>query len=329
MEYDEVSQSITEMGRVKFYEIYGNNTSDITLEGCINGDPDNIVLGAQSEYKASSMIYKSTCYVQDDGFSVAYRRDCTVSIEPESNIVRIHFDSGAVPSTSKISIALLTLTALSHNKGDDLNIFYNYKEYKGVTQKVNYNTASRIDSVIKKHKDSIQIVTNGTGSINSAETFPKKYEPLISKLPLESFVGEGVFNSQAHTTERIVGGSYTLDTKYQTPYTTGYPNYMEGLGARGRGTPIGGMATSTVANGYGGMDRLLVSPMVEMVTNDTTKNFLPGELALKIETRYVSSSSGDKNQITNYDGTNPPGETHNSFDMFKIEGRPLIKVKSR
>ena len=327
MEYDEVTQSISEMGRVKFYEIYGNGTTDIVLENTISGDPANIVLGAQSEFKASSLIFKSSCYVQDDGFSIAYRRDCTVAIEPESNLVSLHFDSGAVPPTSKISIALLSVDALDQNKGDDLNIFYNYKEYKGVTQKVNYNTGSRIDSVVKKHLDLLHIVSNGTGAVNTADTFPQHYEPLISKLPLESFISEGVFNSDIHTTDRVIGGSYSMDTSHKTPYTTGKPNYMEGLGARGRGTPTGGMATTSLPAGYGGTPRLIVSPMVEMVSDDSTKNFVSGELALKIETKYVSSSAGSKNQITNYDGSSPAGETHNSFDMFKIEGRPLVKFK--
>jgi len=328
LEYDDVSQSITDMARIKMFDIYGNGTDKIVLEGLTS-----IVLGTQSEYKASEStpslpVFDASCYLQDDGFSVGRRTDCTVNIEPDSNLVSLFFASGVVPSTTKISIALLVLDALDSN--DDLNIFYNYKEYKGVTQKVNYNAASRIDSIIKKHKTNLQIVSNGTGEItNPAKTLPKQYEPLISKLPLESLVSEGVFKGSLYTNERIIGGSYELDTLHKAPYTTGRPNYMEGLGAKGRGTPVGGMATTSLPDGYEDVARLLVSPMVEMVTGDSTKNFVPGEIALKIETRYISDDAGDENQITNFNGLTPSGETHNSFDMFKLEGRPLIKLKSK
>ena len=74
---------------------------------------------------------------------------------------------------------------------------------------------------------------------------------------------------------------------------------------------------------YGVGHKLIMSALVEMVTEDPTKNFLPGELGLKVETNYISSDN--KNRITNSDS----GETLNTFDMFKLIGRPLYKVKNK
>jgi len=323
LEYDERTLSIADMGTVSFYEIMGNGTNSIILENCLapEGDPSNIVIGGQGMLNISDN-FLNYCYVTDMTHSpyTGFLQPCTCTITPNTNLIKLQFVS-VIPSTSKITIALLTNETLAI--GETLDIYYLYSEYKGITGKLNFGTtsASEINSKIMYHNNDLQIVTNGTGAVNTAEFLAKSYEPLIPKLPIVNVAYDGFFTGTIHKSKIISGGSYTLETSYPAPYASGKSNYMNKNGVnQKRGTYKGGYATTAIEPGELGIAKLIVGALLEMVVNDGTKNFLPGELALKVETNYLYNTP--VNRITNFDS----GNMTNSFDMFKIKGRPLVKV---
>ena len=238
-------------------------------------------------------------------------------------MVTLTFPSGIINSGSTVRVALLSKKTLTPS--DNLDIYYNYKAYKGITAKTNFGSSltSSIDSKILHHETSLRIVTNGTGAVNSSDLLPKKYENVIPLLPLKDGV-DGEFTGTVHTVKPILGGSYTIDSDYNTPYKSGQVNVMTNSGViQNRGTYKGGRFTSVAEEGVEGIHKLVVAPLLEMVVADGTGNFQPGEIALKVETNYLHDT--DTNRITNFDST----EVNNSFDMFKIKGRPLIKKHSK
>jgi len=315
LEYDERTQSIEDLGKMDWYEIKGNNTATIVLKDCLwDKDPDEILLGSQREYYSGS--YATTCYIDN------YRQFVTVSIDSNTSMVSLTF-AGPISSGSTVRIALLSKNTLGVN--DNLNVYYNYKEYKGISAKTNFgsHSDSYIDSKVLHHDNHLRIMTNGTGAINTSELLPKKYENSVPMLPLRDGV-DGEFTGTVHTSKPILGGSYSIDTDQNTPYKAGQLNSMTSEGViQNRGTYKGGGFTSVAADGEMGIHKLVVAPLLEMVLEDGTDNFRPGEIALKVETNYLDNTGS--NRITNFDST----EVSNSFDMFKIKGRPLIKKLSK
>ena len=318
LEYDERIQTVNDMGSVNFYEIMGNNTDTIVLKNCLNGkDPSDIIIGTQKENYLG--VYSTCCYVDNQ------RRFCTVTYVENTSLVQIYFPTGAVPSTSKITISLYTKKTLTTS--DNLQISYNYKEYKGISKKNNFGTGanSYINSKIMYHDNKLRIITNGTGAINTSEFLPKKYEPLIPVLPIPDYPScyTGNFTGTLNTSKVISGGSYTVPSIYNAPYSCGKENYFTKNGvSNDQGSYKGGYFTTSCEDG-GSVNKIVMAPLVEMVLKDGSGNFLPGELGLKVETNYISSST--INRITNSDC----GETLNTFDMFKLEGKPLYKVKNK
>jgi hypothetical protein len=321
VEYDERTQSIVDMGRVEFYEIMGNGTDEIVLKNStVDDDPNDLIIGVQREYRETSpTIFESVpaCYVNN------IRQFPDVTLEPDSSLIKLKF-SFNIPITQKITIALLLNHTLDST--ENLNLYYDYYSYKGVTSKDNFGTDcdAFINSKIMYHRNKLDVVTNGTGEVNTAEALPKKYEPLIPKLPKVDSAVDGLFTGTVHRSKEIVGGSYTIDSDYNSPYASGKSNTFNKDGvSQVKGTNVGGLFVSAAEDGEAGVHKLMVSSLVEMVEEDGSKNFLPGELSLKIETNYIDNDSVSR--ITNSDS----GEANNSFDMFKIEGRPLIKLNSK
>jgi len=315
VEYDERTQSIVDIGKLDWYEINGNNTNTVVLKGCLfSKDPDELVIGTQTEYFSGS--YETTCYIAN------YRQFVTVSIDADTSMVTLVF-SGPVSSSSTIRIALLSKKTIGVS--ENIDIYYNYKEYNGITSKTNFGSSvnSYIDSKILHHDSNLRVVTNGTGAVNTSDFLPKKYENLIPLLPLQDGL-DGEFTGTVHTVKPILGGSYSIDSQYTTPYSSGQLNSMTNSGViQKRGTYKGGKFTTVAEEGETGIHKLVVAPLLEMVTADGTGNFQPGEIALKVETKYLYNTLSNK--ITNFDST----EVNNSFDMFKIKGRPLIKKHSK
>jgi len=320
VEYDERTQSLVDMGRVDFYEIMGNGTDEIVIKNTLGDDPDDLIIGVQREFvETAPSVWESVgaCYVNN------IRQTPTVTLESDSSLLHLQF-SFSIPTSQKIVIALLTNKTLDIT--EDLNFYYNYYEYKGITSKDNFGNGSSayIYSDVKYHRNKLDVVTNGTGAVNTSEFLPKNYEPLISKLPIIDSADYGDFTGTIHKSRDVIGGSYTIDTEYNTPYSSGKENILEKVGVtQNKGTNEGGYFVSSADDGDGTLHKLVVSSLIEMVTNDGSDNFLPGELALKVETNYIDNDV--TNRITNSDS----GETSNSFDMFKIVGRPLMKLNSK
>lgn len=318
LEFDERTQSVTDMGYVDLYEIQGNNTNTLVLDkSCLNSKiPSEIMIGAQKELVGSS--YDTACYINNQ------RSFCTTTVVSGSPLVILTF-ANPVLSSSKVSIALYskrTLTTL-----DSLCISYNYKAYKGITQKL--SATDVIQSKLLHSENSIDIVTNGTGAVNTAATLPKSHENLIGVLPHPTVLSfnTGNFTGTVHTKRPVIGGSYAYSSR-NTPYTAGEENYISMVGnSCTQGTNVGGMFCTTADLGAeSGTTRISVASLLEMVTSDTSKNCLPGELVLKLETNYILGSSlNQSNQITN----SSTGSTSNTFDIFKLEGRPLYKVRNK
>ena len=322
--FDSKNQALADMGECRYYEYTHSGLSTSTVNFVCN----NIVLGPQRQRDFLDTLFKEKCYIKtvsDYGYRTV---DCTYTIIENTGLVSVTISSGTIDNGTKLGIVLLTNYALKSN--EDINIFYNFYEYKGISNKVNFTNTSLIQSKVMFQNNNLYITTSGSGSGNGgtgASNFPKKYEPLIPKLPFVGTVSTGNFYSEIYSVKPIIGGSYSISSIYNSPYASGKDNYMLGLTSLGRGANKGGKFTSSVDSAYSGKHRLVFAPLLELVKSDSSNNFLPGELGLKVESNYISDISGDSNIITHYDGTSPSGEVNNSFDMFKIKGKPLIKIK--
>lgn len=320
VEYDQRTQSIVDLGSVDFYSIYGNNTPQVILKGTTLGvDPTDEIVGYQTERKPVGVV--ATCYIN------GFRTIISAEIEAGTSLISLNFPNVVTPN-DRIDIALLTKKSLKDT--ESLNIFYEYDEYKGISSKVNFgNSASSfIKSKVIHYRNKLDIITNGTGALNSSKFLPKKYEPLVPKLPAPNNVDSGNFTGTIHKSKLIVGSSYTATSPYNTPYVCGYENFMSKQGInQDKGTNSGGRFIVASEDGEDSVHKIICGSLIEMVVEDGSRNFVPGELALKLETNYVEPSETDseKNIITNSSN----GDLKNSYDMFRIEGRPLIKLNSK
>ena len=320
VQYDERTQSINEIGKVTKFKLNGNGSNIIYVKDTLSGDISDLVIGDQRELKEISLgVFDSvtTCYVN------GIRQEATVTIEPDTSLVKIEL-SFNVSVTQEIEIYLLH--QYTPKSTDSINIYYDYYEYKGMTSKTNFknNSDSYVNSKVVYHRNKLDMVTNGTGSINSSEFLPKKYEPLLTKLPRVNNLDLGDFTGTVHKSLDIMGGSYSIDTDYNTPYASGKENFLTKESVtQDQGTFKGGLFVNSAESSDGSIHKLLASSLVEVVTEDGTNNFVKGELSLKIETNYINNDS--KNIISNSDS----GQNSNSFDIFKVEGRPLIKLNSK
>lgn len=320
LEYDERTQSIVDLGRLDFYSVQGSGSTQVVLIG-----PEDLVLenGFQQYYsdQSGSFGVKAACYING-----TLNGNVGVELKVDSNMLILSFPFNTQPSDT-IEIALLTKKTL--DQSDDINIYYEYPEYKGITSRANFgnNVNSFIKSKVLFNKKTLDIITNGTGAVNTSEYLPKNYEPLIPKLPVVDSVKNnlGDFTGTVHTSRIIVGGSYSLETEYNTPYTAGMENYLtkESINQE-KGTSGGGRFVSSAEDGFDSVSKIVSGALIEVVEADGTNNFLPGELALRIETNYFENNS--KNRITN---SSIEGENRNSFDLFKLEGKPLIKLNQK
>lgn len=321
LEFDERTQSIVDLGRVDFYTVSGSGSSQVVLIGS-----NDEVVGHQTYYTDQSGVFASvaSCYVNGN-----LNGNVSITLEPQSNILSLSFPFNTQPS-DVIQIALLTKKTLS--SVDNLNIYYEYPEYKGITSRQNFgnNSNSFIRTKVLHAKKTLDIITNGTGAVNTSEFLPKKYEPLVPKLPVvdEALANLSQFTSTVHKSKVIIGGSYTLNTPYNTPYAAGKENFFTKQSInQEKGSRSGGRFVSACEEGEGSIHKIICGALIEVVEQDGTNNFLPGELALKVETNYVSSEddNNQRNRITN----SSSGETKNTFDLFKLEGKPLIKLNSK
>jgi hypothetical protein len=320
LEFDERTQSVVELGRVDFFTVNGNGNTAVVLIGL---EDEIVTNGFQSYFSDQTGFFSSTasCYINGTLNNVS------VILEPNSNIMTLSFPFNTQVS-DVIEIAVLYKKTLDQT--DNLNIYYEYPEYKGITSRANFGNTSNsfVRSKVLYNKKTLDIITNGTGAVNTSEYLPKKYEPLIPKLPIANAANANLseFIGTIHTSKNIIGGSYSLNTPFNTPYTPGNENFFTKQGvSQEKGTNQGGRFVSSAEDGEGSVHKIVCGALIEVVEQDGTNNFLPGELALKIETNYLNNSP--RNRITN----SSTGETDNfnTFDLFKLEGKPLIKLNSK
>lgn len=321
LEFDERTQSIVDLGRVDFYTVNGSGSTQVNLIG-----PNDEVVGYQSYFSDQTGVFASlaSCYINGN-----LNGNVSITLEPQSNMLTLSFPFNTQPS-DVIEIALLAKKTLT--SADNLNIYYEYPEYKGITSRQNFGNGSNsfVRSKVLHAKKTLDIITNGTGAINSSEFLPKKYEPLIPKLPIvdEANTNLSQFTGTIHKSKPIIGGSYSLSTPYNTPYAAGKENFFTKQAVnQDKGSNLGGRFVSACEDGEANIHKIVCGALIEVVEQDGTNNFLPGELALKIETNYVSSDdiANEKNRITN----SSSGQEKNTFDLFKLEGKPLIKLNSK
>ena len=319
LEFDERTQTITDMGYVDMYQVTGNNTDTIYLNA------ENLVIDVQREYYTNPAYinvyypvanpYKTVCYKNNQ------REFCDIIPVANTSFVKLKF-SGAVLASDTITLSVFNKKALSTLVNDNLVIYYNYKEYKGITKKTNFGSVNdSIYSKIMYHNNRLSIVTNGTGAINSSTVLPKKYELLLPMIPTHSEAYLGKFIGTVHTSKPIIGGSYSGTVDYSAPYSCGKLNY---LSVDSFSKIEGSYFTSVAEDGEGSIQKIVMSSLLEMVISDNTKNFLPGELGLKIETNYINSNVSNKISTNRGEPSN-----YNIYDMFKLEGKPLYKVKNK
>jgi hypothetical protein len=322
IQYDERTSSVVEIAKTSTLRINGNGTNTVYLKNTLSGDVDDIVIGAQSEYRELSenlFVVANTCYVNN------IRTYVQIIIVPNSSIIKLVFNETQPPAVGS-EIRIDILHHYSPKDTDSLSLYYEYYEYKGVASRTNFgNTASSfIDSKVVFHRNKLDIVTNGTGAINTSEFLSKKFEPLLPKLPRPNDLDTGDFLGTEHKSKLVIGGSYSLNTEYSSPYASGESNFLsKEESTQILGTDKGGLFVSAAEPGEDSIHKLIVAGLLEVVKEDGTNNFKPGELTLKVETNYLINTTD--NRITN----STVGLQKNSFDVFKLEGRPLIKLNSK
>ena len=316
VEFDERTQSVVDIGRVDFYQINGNGTTQVILKNSLLGDdPSDVIVGVQTEF--NGVIESQSCYI--DGI----RQIVTSNVETDTSLLLLTLPF-PVPSTSVIEISLMTKKTLDST--ENLNIYYSYAPYTGITAKSNFGISadSFIESKVIYHRNNLDITTSGTGSVNTSKFLSNEYEPLIPKLPIIDSVDYGDFTGTVHKTKEVLGGTYDATFTHTSNYISGQENYLTKESVtQEKGTNKGGRFAPSAEDSDALVHKVVIGSLLEMVIEDGTGNFLPGELALKIETNYINNNSD--NRISSYDNA----ELNNSFDMFKIEGRPLIKLGTK
>jgi len=133
-------------------------------------DPDEILVGAQTEFYSGS--YLTTCYVKDN--EKDYRQFVTVTIEPDTSLIKLSVFLWEL-FLQALPLELLFFRKKTLGVNDNLDIYYNYKEYKGISSKTNLEwVTSYIDSKLLYNDGLLRIMTNGPGKVNSADLLPKK-----------------------------------------------------------------------------------------------------------------------------------------------------------
>ena len=304
LQYNERIMSLEDIATVDFY-----STPILAGQSSVIIAANDIVYGTQGMYIGAS--YSSYCYVNNT------ITPCTYAMTSNSNLVTVTLAS-PVGVNSTLTACLYTAHTLASS--DALQMYYLYQEYKGITNKNNFGSRE-ISSKVMYHRNLLEIITSGTGALNTADTLPSNYEPIIPKLPLTATASYGDFASTVHKSKTIAGGSYSAEL-YPAPYSAGKSNFMTKLGvSQTYGTNKGGQFSTSADAGEAGIGKLIVGALVEMIEEDTSNNFVLGELGLKIETNFLTSTSSNK--VTNY----YDGDHTNGYDMYRLKGRPLLKVK--
>jgi len=147
-----------------------------------------------------------------------------------------------------------------------------------------------------------------------------KFLRLKGSYPLSDGAGINFFKDRAYSFDvPIVSGINDQTSTKVQPYVSGRENYIS------KDNVINNRGTFKGSNFYSvGMDTINASKkqtvmfMLEQVLEDPTGNFERGEYVLRVETRM---GTGTTVEITNSDFSST-----NSFDLFKIKGRPLGKL---
>ena len=138
--------------------------------------------------------------------------------------------------------------------------------------------------------------------------------------PLSDGAGINFFKNRAYSFDvPIVSGINDQTLTRVQPYVSGRENYISKDNViNNRGTFKGSNFYSVGMDTINSVKKQTVMFMLEQVLEDPTGNFERGEFVLRVETRMTTETSVE---ITNSDFSST-----NSFDLFKIKGRPLGKL---
>lgn len=147
-----------------------------------------------------------------------------------------------------------------------------------------------------------------------------KYAQLVGMNVVSDGLGVNYFKDRAYSFDLpIVSGVDVATSTRISPYALGKTNFLSKNGiTNDRGTWIGSNFYNVGAEIIANTKKQAVMYLLEQVIEDPTGNFAHGEFVLRVETKI---SDGTLVEISNSDFTST-----NSFDLFRIVGRPLGKL---
>jgi hypothetical protein len=171
--FQELNKAIDEMSTVEILSKTVVAGSNLTKVGFNAG---NIIFSAQSEV-ASLSLFNNVCFI--DGVQT----ECVSQIQGSSIILNLT-DPVGVSSNTKVEVVVNRAYALVVGDQEQrLQIFYDYNPYQGITALSSFGTGSNsyVKTKILTRCDGFFVHTSGTDGTN--ETIPKKFVPIITKLP--------------------------------------------------------------------------------------------------------------------------------------------------
>jgi len=168
--FQELNKSIDEFSTVEILSKTVVAGSNLTQVGFNAG---NIVFSTQSEV-AGLNLFSSVCFI--DGVQT----ECVSEIKGSTVLLSLSTPVGS-SANSKVEVVVNRAYPLAINQR--LQIFYDYNPYQGITSLTSFgnNANSYIKTKIVSRCDGFFVHTSGTSGTN--ETIPKKFAPIITKLP--------------------------------------------------------------------------------------------------------------------------------------------------
>lgn len=296
---------------------------DVTAASSVSFAINEVVLAKQTRWTSASTasvpVYQDTCYVDNSQI------DCTTSISNGNLTI-----SFGAPVTGEVKLYALTTKTLV-TSDDSLIISYKYFPYQGIASQPNFGMAPTddiVETLVVQSLGSLTVTTDGTGEVGDLVT--EIYKTLSLKLPRSAVFGDYLLKNdplgpENSDYELVLNNPIISGLNGSTHYVEGAENYLikrdiEANVIRGavRGSQFASVG-KLVASVSG--SKMVISAGLEKVISDTSNNFVPGELALRVDTTIIPGP--DPVVVANEFDI---GLADNqATDLFRIKGRPIIR----
>lgn len=191
---------------------------------------------------------------------------------------------------------------------------------------VNFNVPSNTQRGLNLVTPYIELVgqseglTDGDIFFSNSDSVLYKFKQFIGMSQISDQAGIAFFRDRSYAFDvPVVGGTNATSSSHTFPTVPGLENYLSMNGViNDRGTFSGGYFYTTGMETITPTTKQCVNYSLEQVLSDPTNNFAIGELVLKVETHVAT---GTTVEISNSDFN-----SNNSFDVFRLPGRPLGKI---